>query len=96
MGRELGLNLARCSECGLIQRLEILAHGARCIGRVDARRVPLFLRRRVLFVCIRLDQAGIDCHTLPADQTFLDAAGNGRLEQMTQQFALAETAMPVL
>ena len=47
-------------------------------------------------VGIRLDQTRINRHALAADETFLNAAGSGCLEQMTQQFALPETAMPVL
>jgi hypothetical protein len=50
---------------------------------------------RELFVGIGFDQAGINGHALAADQAFFNAACNGRLEQMTQQFALAETAMAV-
>ncbi len=96
MRGELGLHLAGRAECGLVQRVEILAHGAGRIGRIDLRSVPVFLRRRVLLVGIRFDQAGIDRHALTADQTFLDAARDGRLEQMPQQLAVAEPAMPVL
>src|SRR6056297_534350 len=48
------------------------------------------------FVRICFDQAGINRHALSADETFLNAPGDGRLEQMTQQFALPETAMAVL
>jgi hypothetical protein len=43
-----------------------------------------------VLVRVRLDQAGIDGHALAADQAFLDAAGDGRLEQMTQQLAVSK------
>jgi hypothetical protein len=46
--------------------------------------------------CRAVDQAGIDCHALATHQTFLDATRHRRLEQMTQQFTLAETPVPVL
>lgn len=96
MGRELGLNLAGCPKCGLIQRVEIFVYGAGRVGRINGRDVPLFLRRRVLLVCVRFDQAGIDGHALTADKAFLDAPCNGRLKQVAQQFTLAEPAMTVL
>ena len=68
MGRELWLNFAGRPECRFIQCAEILAHGTRRICRIDARCVPLFLWRRVLLVGIGFDQAGINGHTLAADQ----------------------------
>jgi len=66
------------------------------IGRVDPCRVPVILRHRVLLVCIGLDQAGVDGHSLAADQTFLDAARDGRFEQVSQQLTIAKPAMTVL
>ena len=84
MGCELRLHFAGRAECSLIQRVELLTHGAGRIRRVDVRSIPLFLWGGVLFVRIRLDQAGINCHALATDQTFFDAPRNGHLKQMTQ------------
>src|SRR6056297_1732607 len=69
-----------------IQRVEIIANRTGCIRRINPRRVPVVLRRRVLLVGIGLDQAGIDCHALTADQIFLDATRDRRLEQVSQKF----------
>ena len=80
MRRELGLHLAGRAKYSLVQRIEILAHGAGCICRVDARRIPFFLRRRVLFVGIRLDQAGVNRHALATDQALFDAPCHRRLK----------------
>lgn len=63
---------------------------------IDACRVPLFLRCRVLRVRVGLDQAGINSHALAADQPFCDAACHGHFEQVAQKFALPKSAMPVL
>jgi len=51
--------------------------------------------RGVLLVRVRLDQAGIDGHALAADQAFLDAPRDGRLEQVAEQFAVTEPAVSV-
>ena len=50
----------------------------------------------MLAVHIGLDQAGIDREALAADQPLGDAARHGRLEQLAQQIAVAEAAVPVL
>jgi hypothetical protein len=46
--------------------------------------------------CRAVDQAGVDGQALTADQTFRDATRDGRLEQVSQKFALAEAPVPVL
>ena len=45
---------------------------------------------------IRADQAGIDGEPLGAHQTFSDTTLDGHLEQLAQQVAVAEPAVPVL
>src|SRR6056297_3055848 len=96
MRGELGRDLAGSAEGGLVQRVEILADRAWRICRVDPRCIPVVLRCGVLFVRIRLYQARVDGHTLAAHQTFLDTTRHRRLEQMTQQLAVAKTPMAVL
>ena len=96
MRGELGLNFAGGTKRGLIQRVEILANRAGRVGRVNPCGVPLLLRRRVLLVRIRLDQAGIHRHALTTDQTLRDAACDGRLEQVAEQLAIAEPAVAIL
>ena len=49
-----------------------------------------------MLVRIGPDQAGIDREAFAADQPLRDAAPHGRLEQLTQEIAVAESAMPVL
>ena len=67
--------------------------------RVGRDRVPVDLLRpfrRALPVGVGPDQAGIDREALAADQPFLDAAPDRRLEQLAQEIAVAEAAVPVL
>lgn len=45
---------------------------------------------------IGADQARIDCKGFAADQLFLDAAPDGHLEDLPQEVALTEPAVPVL
>ncbi|EPX83956.1 hypothetical protein Salmuc_01731 [Salipiger mucosus DSM 16094] len=96
MRRELRLHLAGSTERCLVQSLKILANGPRGISRIDLRRIPLLLRSRVLLVGIGFDQARVDGHALSADQALFDAPRDGRLKQVAEQFALAETTMAVL
>jgi len=44
----------------------------------------------------RLDQAGVDCEALAADQALGHAALDARLEQQAEKIAVAEAAVPVL
>ena len=83
----------RCAaESGIVEDLEILAHGtAGSLGRQS-----LFARNRSLPVDIGADEARIDRKTLRADQPLGHASLNGHLEQFAQQVAVAEAAVPVL
>ena len=92
----LGLVLLSGPERGLVPCFEILPNRAGRTGRVDPCRVPFLLRGRVLFVGVRLDHASADGHALATDQTFRDAARDGRLKQMAQQFAVAKPTVAVL
>lgn len=94
-GDELRLGLAGRAPGGLVERVEILAHRAAGPGEiVPVDRLGGF--GRTLLVGIGLDQAGIDRKAFAADQPLRDAALHGRLEQLAQQIALAEAALPVL
>ena len=42
------------------------------------------------------DQAGIDSETVASDQSFIDAAPHGGLEQLAEQITLTKAAMAVL
>lgn len=84
MGRELGLDLACCAECGFVQDVQILANGSGRISWIDPPRVPVLLRRRVLLVGIGLNEARVDGHALSADQALFNAPRHGRLEQVAQ------------
>ena len=92
---ELRLHLARRAPGGIVQRVEILLHRAAGLGhRLPVDRFRPF--RRALLVGVGPDQAGVDREAFAADQPFLDAAPHRRLEQLAQQIAVAEAAMPVL
>jgi hypothetical protein len=47
---------------------------------------------RTLLVRVSPDQAGIDREAFAAHEPLLDAAPDGRLEQLTQKVAVAEAA----
>jgi hypothetical protein len=96
MRGELRLHVARRAEGRVVEHGQIFAHGPRRGIGVDRIRVPILLRRRVLLIGIRLDQAGIDGEVLAADQALGDAPGDHRLEEMPKEVALAKAAMPVL
>jgi hypothetical protein len=92
---ELRLHLARRAPSGIIECVEILLHRAPCLGhRLPVDRLRPF--SRALPVGIGPDQARIDRKAFAADQSFLDTAAHRRLEQLAQQIAVAEAAMPVL
>ena len=95
-GRELRLHLRGRAEgvraftrtsgvhARTVERLQVFPDGARRCLRVDAGRVPLVLRDRVLLVRVRLDEARVDGHALATHQALGDAARDDRLEQMPQ------------
>jgi hypothetical protein len=76
----------------IIQRVEILLRCSRHligdgpIGHLDLR----------VAAGVGLDQRRIDAEVLATDQPFGDAPRQHRVEQMPEQIALAEAAMPVL
>ena len=47
-------------------------------------------------MCVRHDDAGVDCKSFASHDPFLHAARNHGLEQLAQEIALAETAVAVL
>ncbi len=96
MGCELGLRGGRRPKGFVVQRVEIFAHGTRRIVRVDLACRPILGVTRVLLLDIRAYQAGVDCKALTANQAFLHATRNRRLEHMAQQIAFAEATMTVL
>ena len=53
-------------------------------------------RQRALFVGVSRDQAGVHGETFTAHQPFVQAALHHRLEQVTEQIAITEAAVPVL
>jgi len=52
--------------------------------------------RRALLVGVGSNQAGIDSEGRPVNQPFCHAASDHGLEQLAQQIAIAEAAMPIL
>ena len=96
MRGELRLHIARGPEGRVVEHGQILAHGARRGLGVDRLRSPVLLRRRILLVGIRLDQAGVHGEAIAADQALGDAPRDHRLEEMPEEVAFAEAAVPVL
>ena len=89
---KLGRDLRCCAEGGVVQHRKILIDGpAHRLGRQ-----ALVARHAALTVGVSPDQTGIHGKAFAADQAFGDAAADHRLEQLAQQIAVAEAAMPVL
>ena len=94
-GDELRYRLARCAPGSLIQGIEIFPDGSARPG--DG--LPVDIIRpgsRALLVGIGSNQAGIDSKGRPVNQPFCHAASDHGLEQLAQQIAIAEAAMPIL
>ena len=87
----LGRNRCRAAERGIVEYLQILAHGA----SDRFRRQPLLTWHRALKVDISAGEACIHREAFAADQPFGHAALNGHLEQDPQQVAVAEAAVSV-
>jgi len=77
----------------VVQRRQIFPNRACCSSVIVGR--PLVAGDGALLVGIGRDQAGIDGKTLTANQAFRHAALDDALEQMAQDVAIAETAMPI-
>src|SRR5467141_4938857 len=94
-GDELRYRLAGCAPGSLIQGIEIFPDGSARLG--DG--LPVYIIRpgsRALLVGIGSNQAGIDSKGRPINHPFCHAASNHGLEQLAQQIAIAEAAMPIL
>ena len=94
-GDELRYRLARRAPGGLIQGVEIFPDGSSRPG--DG--LPVNIVRpggRALLVGIGGNQAGIDRKSGSLDQPFCQAAPDHRLEQLSEQIAIPEAAMPIL
>ena len=94
-GDELRYRLARRAPSSLIQGVEIFPDGSARPG--DG--LPVNIVRpssRALLVGISRNQAGIDRKSGPLDQPFCHAAPDHGLEQLSQQIAVTEAAMPIL
>ena len=93
LGDELRYRIARRAPSSLIQGVEIFPDGP--ARRGDGLPVNLVRPGRgALLVGIRGNQAGIDRKSGPLDQPFCHAAPDHGLEQLSQQIAVTEAAMP--
>ena len=95
-GGELRLDLARRSKGGIVEHLEILAHGTRRRLSIDPARVPIGLRRSVLLVCVRPNEAGVGCEGLTPNKSLDNAASHHALEQLPEEVTVAEPSVAVL
>jgi hypothetical protein len=91
---ELRLRRAGGAEGRIVQCRQIRTDSLSCI-RAKVIGVPLVAGNRALLVGIRRDQARIDGKAFATDQPLAQAAFHHRLEQMPQDIALPETAVPV-
>src|SRR4029079_18097430 len=94
-GDELRYRLAGCAPGRLIQGIEIFPDGSARPGNG----LPVDIIRpgsRALLVGIGSNQAGIDSKGRTINQPFCHAASDHGLEQLAQQIAIAEAAMPIL
>ncbi len=96
MGCEFRLDGRSRAESRIIQNLQILPNREWRIRQIYGCRMPIFLGRRILFIGVSLDQAGIRRNSLPAHQTLGNAPYDSGLEQVAQQVAVAELGMAVL
>lgn len=104
---KLGLNLRCCTECRIIQHIQILLHRAGRIVWINGVAIPIFLWRRVLFVRVRpqidapdqfifgltLNQTGVCRKALAAHQTISDTPGDSLFKKMPQQRAFPKAPM---
>ena len=67
---ELRLYLRRRAEGFIIQGKQILHDSTRSGLRIDRIKIPLIFRRRVHFVGVGLDQAGVSSDVNTADEAF--------------------------
>jgi hypothetical protein len=91
---ELGLDRAGCTESGGVQGCQILTHGMPGI-LAEIVDVVAIAWNRTLLVGIGSDQAGIDSKPFATHQALTQAPVHHRLEQVPQDIALTEAAMPV-
>ena len=91
---ELRDALARCAECGIVERRQILARGTARV-RSNVGGVPFAARERTVLVSIGGDEARIHSEAITADQTLSQAGLYDRLEQAPQDVALPEPAVAI-
>ena len=88
----LGNGFGRCAEGGIVQRLDTLVYSPGC--QIGGQTLLAF--DPTSFIGIGGDQAGINAEALANKQAFIRAALQNRPEQMPEQSALTEAAVPVL
>ncbi len=96
MGGELGFGRGRRAKSLIVQSVEILAHNAGRIVRVDLAGRPVVWITGVPLLDVGADQADIDGEALTSNKPFLHAACHGFLEDRAPQIALSEATMSVL
>jgi hypothetical protein len=89
---ELGRDLRRCAESGIVEHSQILLNGS----AVAPGGSPFSPLDTLLPVRIRLDEAGIDRKAFATDQALFNAALQDHLKNAPKEIVLAKTAMPVL
>ena len=96
MSSELGLGCRSRTKGFVVQGVEIFPYSTWCIIGVGHTGCPIIRVAGVLSLDICTDQAGIDCKSLAAHQSFFHAARNSRLKYMAQKVTLPEPTMAVL
>jgi len=93
-GHELRLNVGGCTPGGLVEGGQISLNGAMSIGTMVLRS-PCITWDGALLVGVGRNQTGIHGKAFPPEPPLDKAALDHRLEQVTQDIALAEASMVV-
>jgi hypothetical protein len=88
---KLRRDLGRCSEGGIVEDGKILIDRS-----AGFRGKSLVVFDPLLPVGVGLDQARIDCKSIPTDQPLPISAARDAFEHMAEPITLSETTMPVL
>jgi hypothetical protein len=91
-GDELRSHLAGGAPCSLVERVEVLPHGAPTVAS-SCQLVWVCTGDGPLLIGVGWDQAGIHRKAFAANQPFLNTAAHHDLEDMTERIAIPEAAV---
>ena len=88
--RELRRDVGRGTEGGVVQRGQVLHHGARRGFGIDGVEVPILFGGGVQLVGVGMDEAGVGREPLATDEALSDASGDDVFKDLPEQVAVAE------